>query len=278
LNGRSLDGQDLAGRGLLGVSLSGIQLGKRVVSATLVGSVLRGVSADGHAFEGRGLVGATLVGMLDNATSVPLRIDDLDRDADRGDRDVHLYAVSYATDGGYQPLCGIDASGAPVRAIALAGRWDYRTGVAGGGSHIADPGAFTFACEGYVLAKCVELGYKPWDTIGACPGGRGRCPAVSLADLHQACTRAFRADYCGDGTSFTVDGTRIDVSDAFGYRTASPGWAFEAEWTTDGARCASRLRVPSQGTPSCWANLQSKTCGANADFSAGALLMTQDAP
>ncbi len=278
LNGRSLDGFDLANRGLVGISLDGVQLGRRTVSATLDGSALVGANGAAHKFGVNDFVGAVLAGSLDDGSSLDLVIDDVNRAADRAHSDVYLYSVSYETDGGRHPLCGVDSTGAPIRAIALAGRWDYRTGVAGGGSHIADPNAFTFACQGYALAKCVDLGYEPWDSIRACPDGRAHCPVVSLADMHQACTRAFRADYCGDGTSYTVDGMTIDVYDAYGYRIPMTGWPFEAEWTTDGARCASRLRVPSLGTPSCWANLQDPGCGASSDFAAGALLMTQESP
>jgi hypothetical protein len=278
LNGRSLDDFDLANLGLLGISLDGIKVGRRSVSATLDGSALVGTSADAHKLGLRDFVGAKLTGSLDDGSPLRLVIDDVTRDAGRAHSDVYLYAVSYETDGGRHPLCGVDSTGAPVPAIALAGRWDYRTGVTGGGSHIDDPDAFTFACRGYALAKCVDLGYEPWDSIRACADGRAHCPIVSLADMHQACTRAFRADYCGDGTSYTVDGMTIDVFDAYGYRIPAAGWPFEAEWTTSGARCASRLRVPSLGTPSCWASLQNASCGASSDFGAGALLMTQESP
>lgn len=283
LNGTSLDAQNLGSRVLLGVSYSGVVIDGHVVTAELAGSALEGADASnhgrGHRYAGRDFVGATLVGILDNGTSLAVRIDDMDPNADGGAPDVHLYTASYATQDGYQPLCGLDASGNPVRAIALAGRWDYRVGVQGGGSHIDDPGAFTFACQGHALAKCVEFGYVPWDSIRACPAtGDHHCPTTSLADMHQACTRAVRADYCGDGTSYTVDGTLIDVYDAYGYRTASPSLVFEAEWTTAGARCASRLRIPAQGAPACWSSLQEPACGATSDFSAGALLMTQDSP
>ena len=36
---------------------------------------------------------------------------------------------------------------------------------------------------------------------------------MSLASYHQACTRMARADYCGDGTSHTQDGTWIEYYD-----------------------------------------------------------------
>jgi hypothetical protein len=278
LNGRSLDGEDLGQRGLQGVTYGGVQIGRQSVYASLDGSVLTSSGPHGHSYTGSDFVGATLVGMLDNGSSITLQINGFNQDPNPEVSDVWLYTVSYATNSGYQPLCGVDVSGNPVQAVALAGRWNYSTGVAGGGSKINDPNAFTFACAGYALAKCVELGYEPWDSIRACSGNHGRCPNVQLADLHQACTRAIRADYCGNGTSFTVDGTSIDVYDGFGYRTASTGWLFEAEWTTDGARCARRLRVPAEGTPACWSSLQNPSCGSSFDFSAGALLMTQDSP
>jgi len=108
----------------------------------------------------------------------------------------------------------VDASGAPRHAVPLANRWDYRSGVEGGGSEIEEPSRFTFACAGYALAECVEMGYRSWATALSCVGGD--CKKVSLAPLHQACTRMLRADYCGDGASFTINGTLINVYDHLG--------------------------------------------------------------
>ena len=67
------------------------------------------------------------------------------------------------------------------------------------------------------LAKNVRIGYRP----GPAPppartGGKGndkRCPAILLKDHHQACTRMIRADYCGDGKAWTVEGTVPDIFD-----------------------------------------------------------------
>ena len=42
---------------------------------------------------------------------------------------------------------------------------------------------------------------------------RQRRSTVAMADYHQACIRAATADYCANGTSFTKDGTLIDIYD-----------------------------------------------------------------
>lgn len=271
LNGQSLDGQDLGQRGLVAVSYE-VDIHQHTVRASLDGSAL--VLGNGH----QNIADAQLRGMLDDGTSLPIVIDQASTGTDPTTSDVYFYQASYATQGGYVPLCGVDSTGAPAAAIALAGRWNYSTGVPGGGSHIDDPNAFTFACAGYALEKCAAVfGYKPWDSLRTCQGnGDGHCRVVSMADMHQACTRAVRADYCGDGTSYTVDGTEIDIYDGYGYRLPVASWPFEAEWSTQGARCAARTRIPSLGLPTCWAHLHDPACGSQADFSDGALLMNQD--
>ncbi|MDY7231778.1 ADYC domain-containing protein [Hyalangium rubrum] len=121
------------------------------------------------------------------------------------------------------------------RALAVSGFWDSR------GAHHATPGKFTLACEDGAITKCIRWGYKPW----ASRDGQ------SLADLHQACTRMARADYCGNGRSHTRQGTTIDMYDAFGMLSptteASAAWnpahaSFEAAWAPDGATCMARTR------------------------------------
>jgi hypothetical protein len=121
------------------------------------------------------------------------------------------------------------------RALAVRGVWDAS------GAHQDTPGKLTFACENGAITKCVVWGYKPWATR------RGQ----SLADLHQACTRMARADYCGNGRSHTHQDTGIDMYDRLGLMTrtteASAEWdpsraSFEAAWAPDGATCLARTR------------------------------------
>jgi len=177
-------------------------------------------------------------------------------------------------------LCGGDGQGAPIRAVPLAGRWDYRQGIEGGGDWLEDPSAFTFACDGFVLAKCVAMGYAPWREGRACPaeGPRSLCARLSLAPYHQACTRMLRADYCGDGTSFTVAGTLVNAYDVIGVRYDSEDWALEAEWSADGALCISGERVRSPTEPPCLARLAAPGCGDPAHFAQGTLIVSEVLP
>jgi hypothetical protein len=121
------------------------------------------------------------------------------------------------------------------RALAVSGTWDAS------GAHHDAPGKLTFACQNGAIAKCILWGYKPW----ASHNGQ------SLSDLHQACTRMARADYCGDGRSHTFQDNTIDMYDRLGVleRTAeaSEEWnparaSFEAAWAPDGATCLARTR------------------------------------
>lgn len=121
------------------------------------------------------------------------------------------------------------------RALAVSGVWDAS------GARQEVPGRFTLACENGAIAKCVNWGYKPWELKDGRP----------LTDLHQACTRMARADYCGDGRSHTHQGTAIDMYDSLGLLArsteATAGWdpakaSFEAAWTPEGALCLSRTR------------------------------------
>lgn len=131
--------------------------------------------------------------------------------------------------------CGEPPEGPRPRALAMSGVWNER------GAHEAQPGRFTFACETGAIAKCVDWGYRPWEI----KDGR------SMADLHQACTRMARADYCGDGHSHTRDGTIIDVYDVLRVQTQTQSLSrkwdpsraiFDALWLPDGAACLAHPR------------------------------------
>ncbi|WP_163994614.1 ADYC domain-containing protein [Pyxidicoccus caerfyrddinensis] len=131
--------------------------------------------------------------------------------------------------------CQGNTSKPSPRALAVSGLWDAT------GAHHAAPGKLTLACETGAISKCVDWGYKPW----------AERDGKSLADLHQACTRMARADYCGNGQSHTWDGTSIDMYDSFGMlkltQKSSESWdpslaSFEAAWAPDGATCLARTR------------------------------------
>jgi len=231
LNGVKINGVSLNGKKLNGVSLNGILInGTQINGVGKQGRLLNGSSLDGiclSGFElretrfeaelsdgtnigGEDFIGAQMLGTLSDGSTIRMRIDDIQTLPTGGG--LLGYEVSVRLGETWQPLCGLDDAGSPVLAIPLNGIWDYRQGVAGGGNHIDQEGLFTFACRGAALAKCVEFGYLPWKT----------------PSLHQACTRLVRADFCGDGRSWTEDGTLINLYDAAGIQQDTEEWRLEA--------------------------------------------------
>jgi hypothetical protein len=181
----------------------------------------------------------------------------------------------YVEDGGVLEAMFPDANGASVATIPLLGEWNTDEAALGTpqGGAWRDDGRITLAARGFALAKCVEMGYRPW----------GPRPP----DLHRACVRMLRADYCGDGRSWTEDGTLVNIYDASGVQTSEraapyPGdrrwrWAFEAEWTEAGAVCVDGFRVQhlAGDIPRCITGrvldvLSTRTCGRVTPRSFGA--------
>jgi hypothetical protein len=83
-----------------------------------------------------------------------------------------------------------------------------------------------------------------------CDEKGNNCVVKSLRDHHQACTRMARADYCGNGRSYTFNDTPIDLYDRLQTRlqtrstVGASNWAPEAEWGPNGATCvADELRL-----------------------------------
>jgi hypothetical protein len=170
-----------------------------------------------------------------------IRINDVYTDDDYDD--IYYYDLSLSLKGSdkWDPLC-VDEANNPLPVIPLRNYWDEKTG-----DRIDDPDVVTFACTSGVLAHCAQWGYRPWEESTQCDKwekGKKNCRTVSLADYHQACTRMARADYCGDGTPWTVPGTPIDIFDHLSpqIETQETKWPVEAEWTPDGAYCLNDIR------------------------------------
>ena len=160
-------------------------------------------------------------------------------DATRWEYDVLVLPEGAAQ---WQSLCG------GARAFVVDGLWQRD------GRHDRLADTITFACPDGVAAKCIHWGYQP-------EAGQ------HAWDRHQACTRMARADYCGDGSAHTFDGTEILLYDGPADRpetlhdvtagelrraptvqegplpdgTTNDMW-FEAAWRPDGAFCLSKLR------------------------------------
>jgi hypothetical protein len=259
-NGKNLNGKNLNGKNLNGVALNGVTLnGKNLNGTLLVGSQLTGLSPTGALLRGTGMVGTTYNATATDGTPYTLRIDSATL-LTGANTDVWSYGVSFKNGTTWAPLCG-----AGVGALAVTGRWNSAEGVPGGGSYIPDLTQFTFACRGFAIAKCVEMGYKPWKL---------------LSGHMAACTRMLRADYCGNGVSFTVDGTPINVYDGLGIQVDTESWPVDAEWTPAGARCMgpnapARVQETVRAAPSCFGSLVKHTCGSPFSFVTGTFLIDE---
>lgn len=266
LNGMSFNGMSFNGRAFNGMSFNG---------RAFNGRAFNGMGFNGRSFNGIGLNAFTLevhqseLSLINVAERQRMKLDRLGggvelwaTDPATGDevrvriegpqtvvpvdgyirKPVLSYLLSFFDDatGTWRPGLS-DEAGNALWAIPLAGYWNIAPsdlGTARGGRWVDAPDAITFAARGFVLAKCVELGYRPWEP--------------QLTQLHQTCVRALRADYCGDGRTFTRDHTLIDLYDVLGVQVRetdpAPGapertWTPEAEWNADGARCLAGERI-----------------------------------
>jgi hypothetical protein len=90
-----------------------------------------------------------------------------------------------------------------------------------------------------------------------------------------------RADYCGTGTSHTVDGTTVNLYDNLGIQVDNQAWPPEAEWTAAGALCVNanngtRYDLARIREPGCFSPPKTATCGTT--FAGGALVIDELAP
>jgi hypothetical protein len=273
-NGTSLNGIALTlppnGTSLSGVTLTlppnGISLNGIDPTGLSADGAPIGISGAGAPLAGAELVGSIWTGSATDGTTIAIRVDEA-MQGTGANADVWSYRMSASVAGSRQPLCH-DHDGNPSFADSVSGTWNVAQGVRGGGSYRADSSEFTLACRGSSIAKCVELGYKPWN---------GYAPELA------SCVRALRADYCGDGTPYTVNGTLVNLFDDEGVRTDAVDWVPEAEWTPDGAKCVSkktetRFYEVLHRTPTCYPTMlkPEKSCGTG--FTDGTEVITELAP
>lgn len=180
--------------------------------------------SDGRTLRSADLVGAELT-IDEGGKPLVIRIDAVSKDP-KSAATLHTVSVRDAA-GEFTPYCGPDADGRRA-AFPIAGR------ARADGLLIADALRFELVCTSGAQGKCVRLGYAPWQRL----------------DAFNACVRMIRADYCGDGTSTTRDGTQIDVYDDLDVQSSEPdpAMAFEAGWTPEGAVCVQHPRIPENTT------------------------------
>lgn len=195
----------------------------RSAIALLLASTVCTVQADGNSTDlaDDSLIGQ-VVAMYDNeGGSLPVRIDGIEQDGTPGNDDVFLYTLSAYNDAenAWQNVCSPDVDGRSF-AIVMQGTWNEQ-------GQYQPSSKISFGCTSGVLAKCIRWGYKPWLDSSDLP----------MLQLHQACTRLVRADYCGDGRPHTQDGTAINLFDVYGIQSRDKvdGMQFEAAWNATGA-------------------------------------------
>jgi hypothetical protein len=265
-NGIKFNGIKFNGIKFNGIKFNGIKFNTAVLGIPYVTSIELGnqtyteVSLDGSVLKisnGRQtLQGAQLAGSVwrmtyqdEGKAPVPfsLRFDSVRVDPSVPGQDVWLYRVSFRLDSDppqvpWETLCQ-DERGEPDSGIPVKNMWNEQTG-----ERIDDSSAITFACRDFAIGKCVTFGYRPWAKVKSCTGSgkRKECNLVGLTDHHQACTRMIRADYCGNGVPYTVNGTIIDIYDYLEPPINVPetDWDIEARWTPKGALCLSEPRHP----------------------------------
>ncbi|NUP09787.1 MAG: hypothetical protein HOW73_27390 [Polyangiaceae bacterium] len=178
------------------------------------------------------LIGAKLLVSVDGGPPQLLRVDSIEADPADKTGEILLYAFSSQDPqtGLWRNVCPADPNGLQ-RGFLLSGSWTQT------GEHVKDDSVIELACTSGGEGKCLRLGYLPWK---------------SDKDFarHQACTRMMRADYCGDGTSYTKNGTLINVYDPETIQNEDPtdGLEFEAAWGPEGAICVKRTRIPENGS------------------------------
>lgn len=195
---------------------------ERVVAVDVAGTEIVVRLADGRSLRSKDLVGALFEMRFDGQPAMVrlLAVEPDPRDT-TGSVWLHTFEARDAS-GGWASLCAAGPDG-------------RRQGFAMRGAD----GALDFTCTSGAAGKCVRYGYHPWahDDQG-----------LSLAHHHAACVHLLRADYGGDGQSWTRDGTLVNVYDAPGLHAGDgpqrPGGnAFEAGWAAEGAVCVHHVRV-----------------------------------
>jgi hypothetical protein len=261
LNGMSLNGISLNGISLNGISLNGVSLnGISLNGTSLSGVAIKANSSTAQPLTGATVFGSTWTATATNGSTVTLRIDS-GVVGSAPNTDLWFYAVSYQTSTGWSPLCGLDTSNQPVRAVTVAGVWTATASDTA--SYAPSTTQFTLACRAKTIGKCVELGYKTFK---------------GYTNQLTSCVRLLRGDFCGTGTPGTVDGTTLNLYDNVGVQADTQAWAPEAEWTPSGARCINsnndaRYQLTLSKDPKCVKRLETATCGTS--FAGGAVLIDE---
>lgn len=214
-----LDGHVLDGVKLTGVYLQVDNAWVKLDSVKVSNGALRG-SRGATQYTGAQLVGSRWNLQPVGGPPVEMRITAYTQISERESR----YTFTYTEDGVEVSVCapdqGGDTSAIPIKDIVVN----------------ADTGAVSrraktlfLGCLSGAVGKAYAWGYDP-QTSG-------------IANFETA-IRVVRADYCYDGTSWTMPGTGIQVDDPWDGAFMYDDYDDEAIWTTSGLACLTRPRNP----------------------------------
>jgi hypothetical protein len=215
----------------IGVFAADRALPDQLKSTEIVGTTIQVSLQSGKVLRTPDLVGAMLDLDIAGIGPTAVRIDSVRPDPRDESGEILLYHMS-TRDGGtgnWIPACDLDPDG-NSDGFPLQGKWD-NTG------HRVSAEGLTLACTSGALAKCVRFGYKPWKTLA---------DGTALSRYHEACVHMVRADYCGNDSATTRNGTPIDVFDDIGIEKPEMQqvFPFEAAWDEHGAVCVAHTRIP----------------------------------
>ncbi|MBK8264712.1 MAG: hypothetical protein IPK80_25645 [Nannocystis sp.] len=212
-----------------GVRWNGVRWnGEDLVDPSMIGNQIRALTQQGQEKVGPDLEGAVLDAdiLVDGVlTPVEFRLTSVSPIATPSGVSVDglLIEQRELPSGSWVNVCENNAP-----AVSLQGDWDVATG----DKISSSSDASTWACLGAALGDCAGWGYVPGATFNG----------HSLSAYHQACTRAKRADYVGDGGPHTSNGTAIDIYDRLGMQVPGTSWGVEALYNENGVVCISTPR------------------------------------
>src|SRR5207302_89273 len=98
---------------------------------------------------------------------------------------------------------------------------------------------FNIGCAGSTLAKMQLTGHTH---VGLQDG------LATTMDQRQTMLKMLAADYCGNGTPYTVAGQPLHWADEYNWMHAMASDALEARWTSAGADCLNTPRIEANHT------------------------------
>ena len=155
--------------------------------------------------------------------------------------DIHKYTFGYPPDPAYGPHLFAGKKGNPIDGSGLMAACDndengnleavlyedlhvdMKSGAVKKMSHLIN-----IACTAGGVGKAGLWGYRSYE-LGY--------------EEFEAAVRMVRADYCGDGDSYTKPGTKVDIEDRWGInKFVDPNSKLEALWSPKGAMCVYATR------------------------------------